>query len=125
MEIDPTKANEEFRLSLTHDLNEFLKEQGFDTTGSSIWEIYCWSGRAWESNLTSIICHTYSAEWGISPMAGSGVASCRIPFEYPLEEVVKALRRVPPGPVEWEDVAGMGRRVKSGGPGEPPGGSPS
>lgn len=122
MEI--AEAEEEFRLALTAGLLEFLVEEGFDTTGSSIWEIYCWSGRAWESNLTSVLCMVGTAEWSVSPMAGSGVESCRIPFDYPLEEVVVALRRVPSGPVVWGDVAGMGRSVKSGGPGESCGGSP-
>lgn len=94
---------EKFSIAMTSEMNGFLRGEGFDTTGSSMWEIYCWSGRAWESSLTSIVCMIGDGTWSIMPMGDKLVGGCcSVPFECPFEDVVKVLRRVSPDPVEWE-----------------------
>lgn len=117
--------SERFRISLTEDLIAYLREEGFDTTSSSIWEARVWTGRAWESTLISICCFPGQGqfgEWSLSPMAGAGVSSCRIPFCDPLEKVIEFCQRVReanPQVVRWqEDVAGNMAVVKSEGLGE-------
>lgn len=82
--------NWELRRALTAGLLEFLKEQGFNTTGSSEWEVYVWEdGEPWKTDLVTIGCFVETAEWNVAHDSRRG---CKIQLCEPLEEVVKLLK---------------------------------
>lgn len=93
---DGMSDDDRLRVVLTEGLVEFLKEEGFDVAGSSIWEVRVWLGGSFNSP-----CVTVMFLPGVDSVHRWRIASTLcwdrtqwVELEEPLERVVEVLREV-------------------------------